>query len=135
MTESDDENGEIRIDKWLWAARFFKTRSLAAEAAAGGKVKVNGERVKPAKAVSVGDMLSIRVGPFERVVWVRALSARRGPAAVAATLYEETDESKAARQALAVQIAAARTHAPGAQGRPSKHARRERIRFKQGSGS
>lgn len=88
----------IRIDKWLWAARFFKTRSLAAEAVSGGKVHVNEQRVKPARTVNVGDVLEIRRGIERFVVVVEALSSRRGPAKVAATLYCETEESVAARE-------------------------------------
>jgi ribosome-associated heat shock protein Hsp15 len=88
----------VRIDKWLWAARFFKTRALATEAVLGGHVHVNGARVKPAKDVRVGDALQVRVGTTEWVVDVRALSDRRGPASVAQTLYEERPESVEARE-------------------------------------
>ncbi len=90
----------IRVDKWLWAARFFKTRSQAAEAVDGGKVEVNGARAKPAKDVRVGDELRIRLGPYEHHVVVRGLSDKRGPASVAQTLFEETPESIAAREKL-----------------------------------
>jgi ribosome-associated heat shock protein Hsp15 len=90
----------VRIDKWLWAARFYKTRSQATEAVDGGKVEVNGARVKPAKDVRVGDELRIRLGPYEHLIVVRGLSDRRGPASVAQTLYEETPESVAAREKL-----------------------------------
>ena len=96
MTPSD----RVRIDKWLWAARFFKTRSQATEAADGGKVEVNGARAKPAKEVKVGDELRIRLGPYEHLVVVRGLSDKRGPATVAQTLYEETPESIAVREKL-----------------------------------
>jgi len=123
--------GRVRIDKWLWAARFFKTRSLAAEAVAAGKVEVNEERVKPAKLVQVGDSVSVRLGPYLHVVHVRAVSERRGPATVAATLYEETAESSAARTKLAEQL----RMAPAAfvyeeKGRPTKRDRREIDRFR-----
>ena len=84
----------IRLDKWLWAARFFKTRSLAAAAVAGGKVKVNGARVKAAKAIRLDDELSIHVGPYEFVVRVLGLSGRRGPAPEAALLYAEASRAK-----------------------------------------
>src|ERR687883_597977 len=87
----------VRLDKWLWAARFFKTRGLAAQAIETGKVEVNGERAKRAKHLQVGDKLRIRLGPYHHVVSVRALSERRGPAAVAATLFEETEESRKTR--------------------------------------
>src|SRR5712664_3589102 len=89
--------GRVRVDKWLWAARFFKTRSLAVEAIDGGKILVGGERVKPAKLLQPGDAVSVRLGPFEHVVIVRGISERRGPASVAATLYEETPASRGAR--------------------------------------
>jgi ribosome-associated heat shock protein Hsp15 len=126
-----DDDGRVRIDKWLWAARFFKTRALAAEAIAGGKVSMQGGRVKPARPLHVGDEISIRHGPFEHVVSVRALSARRGPASVAATLYEETPDSLAARQKLAEQLRIA----PAAlvyeeKGRPTKRDRREIERWR-----
>src|SRR3712207_5149340 len=90
----------VRIDKWLWAARFFKTRSQATEAVDGGKVDVNGARVKPAKDVKIGDELRIRLGPYEHHVVVRGLSDKRGPASTAQTLFEETPESIAAREKL-----------------------------------
>ena len=123
--------GRVRIDKWLWAARFFKTRSLAAEAIAAGKVEVNDERVKPDKLIQVGDSISVRLGPYLHVVHVRGLSERRGPATVAATLYEETAESIAARAKLAEQL----RMAPAAfvyeeKGRPTKRDRREIDRFR-----
>ena len=121
----------VRIDKWLWAARFFKTRSLAVEAIGGGKILLNRERVKPARMIQVDDELSVRLGPYEHTVLVRALSDRRGPASIAATLYEETATSLAARQKLAEQL----RMAPAAfvfeeKGRPTKKDRRdiERLR-------
>ena len=86
----------VRIDKWLWAARFFKTRSLAATAVLGGRVHVNGERVKPSKVVHTDDVLEITKGPERRTVAVRRLADRRGSATVAQTLYAETGESRAA---------------------------------------
>jgi len=130
-TPSEPTAGRVRIDKWLWAARFFKTRSLAAEAVAAGKVEVNEERVKPAKLVQLGDSVSVRLGPYLHVVHVRGLSERRGPASVAATLYEETAESAAARARLAEQLRLA----PAAfvyeeKGRPTKRDRREIDRFR-----
>ena len=99
MTDPEDRT---RVDKWLWAARFYKTRSLAAEAIAGGKVQVNGERVKRAKPLQVGDEVRIRQGPYEHQVVVRELSNHRGPATRAAELYEEKPASRAAREALAL---------------------------------
>src|SRR5438477_10022585 len=97
-----------RVDKWLWAARFFKTRGAATEAVLGGRVHVNGERVKPAKAVIAGDRLEITLGPVRRVVVVKALAERRGPASVAATLYEETPESVEGRGRRALEPRLAR---------------------------
>jgi len=119
---------DVRLDKWLWAARFYKTRSLAAEAIVGGKVQLNDERVKRARTVQVGDEVRIRHGAYETVVRVRALSGRRGSAPIAATLYEETPESRAAREKLAVQMRSL----PGAHdsGRPSKKDRREIARLR-----
>ena len=127
---AETEGGHIRIDRWLWAARFFKTRSLAAAAVAGGKVKVNGERVKAAKAIRLDDELSIHVGPYEYVVRVLGLSGRRGPAPEAALLYAESVQSKVAREALAARLSAERIYDSHEKGRPTKRARRQIIRFK-----
>ncbi|HWG34563.1 MAG TPA: S4 domain-containing protein [Gemmatimonadaceae bacterium] len=122
-------NGEssdtVRLDKWLWAARFFKTRALAAEAIDGGKVHLNGERVKRSKTLKLGDEVRVRIGPYEHRIVVRSTSDRRGPATVAATLYDELPESRATREALMEQrrmeIAAGADDA----GRPSKRDRRQ----------
>jgi len=122
--------GKVRIDKWLWAARFFKTRSLAAQAVDGGKVHCNGNRVKPARAVHAGDELRIRQGPYELIVLVRALSERRGPASEAVLLYEETPASVAARDALKEQLRVEPVYE--AKGRPTKRDRRHIIRFTEG---
>ena len=113
----------MRLDKWLWAARFFKTRTLAVEAITGGRVSVNEERAKPAKEVRVGDRLSIRRPPFEHVVVVRSLSERRGPATEAAALYEETAESRARRATLAAEMKS--LPQPRFKGRPTKKTRRD----------
>src|SRR5688500_143986 len=94
----------MRLDKWLWAARFFKTRTLAVEAIEGGRVSVNGDRDKPAKELRIGDTLAIRRPPFEHVVRVRELSDTRGSATVAAALFEETEESRARRTVLAAEM-------------------------------
>ena len=124
------EVAKVRLDKWLWAARFFKTRSLAADAIEGGKVELNSERVKRAKSVQVGDEVSVRLGPYEHVVLVRAVSERRGPASVAQTLYEETEESRTAREKLAAQLKMApATFVYEDRGRPTKKDRRELSRF------
>ncbi|MDQ3515535.1 MAG: S4 domain-containing protein [Gemmatimonadota bacterium] len=118
----------VRLDKWLWAARFFKTRSLAAQAIDAGKVRVGGERVKKSRMVSAGEELSVRGGPYERVVVVRALSEARGAAPVAATLYEETPASREARERIA-----AMNKAMGdalIKGKPTKQQRRQIDRFR-----
>ncbi|HET9470979.1 MAG TPA: S4 domain-containing protein, partial [Usitatibacter sp.] len=96
----------MRIDKWLWAARFFKTRTHAAEAIAAGHVSVNGERAKAAKALRAGDAVVVRRPPFEHAVVVKGFSERRGPAAEAAALYEETAQSRARRATLAAEMKA-----------------------------
>ncbi len=98
----------VRIDKWLWAARFYKTRGLATEAVTGGRVKVNGERVKPAKDVCAGDRVEVRVGDVEWAVVVTGLAGKRGPASAAAALYQETPESAKRREEHARERAAAR---------------------------
>lgn len=119
----------MRLDKWLWASRFFKTRGLAQAAVAGGKVKLNGERVKPAKLVAPGDRLTIRIGEFEWAVAVKALSGKRGPAEAARKLYEEDEASRARRVA---QVADRRAHASvwgERKGRPTKRERREMERW------
>ena len=115
---------KLRLDKWLWAARFFKTRSLAAQAIEGGKVKLNGQRVKPAKELHVGDIVDIHLGDDAWQVTVRELSARRGPAEVARKLYEESEESLARRQAQAATRRIEPEPAAQIHGRPTKRDRR-----------
>jgi ribosome-associated heat shock protein Hsp15 len=127
MTEPEDRT---RVDKWLWAARFYKTRSLAAEAIAGGKVQVNGDRVKRAKPLQVGDEVRIRLGPYEHRVVVRELTSHRGPAARAVELYEEKPESRAAREALALQLKSLHAAFLPERGRPTKKNRRDIRRLK-----
>lgn len=127
MTESKEQ---IRIDKWLWAARFFKTRSLAADAVEGGKVHLNGGRTKPGHIVRAGDELRVRRGPYEWIVIVRGVTALRGPASEAQGLYEETEESRANREALAGQLRLQGEPGLGLKGRPSKKGRREIMGFK-----
>jgi ribosome-associated heat shock protein Hsp15 len=123
--DEDDDDHRVRLDKWLWAARFFKTRGLAADAIDGGKIEVNGDRAKRARLVQPGDSVRVRHGPFEHVVVVRELSARRGPATEAAKLYEETAESKAARERIALQHKLAAVRFEFEEGKPSKKDRRE----------
>ncbi len=120
---------KVRIDKWLWAARFFKTRSLAAKAVSGGHVHLNGSRVKPARPVQPGDRLVIRRGELEFTVIVLELSGKRGPAAVARTLYEETPESIAGREAGREERRLIRSPASRPQGRPDKRDRRKIRKF------
>ncbi|MBX3173580.1 MAG: RNA-binding S4 domain-containing protein [Gemmatimonadaceae bacterium] len=120
----------VRLDKWLWAARFYKTRSIAAEAVDGGKVYVNGERAKPAKSVRPGDTLRLRLGPYEHVVEVLGTSERRGPAPEAQRLYRETDDSRKARERLHWQLTKAAPAMEPAKGRPTKRDRRDLDRFR-----
>ena len=129
-TMADTPDERTRVDKWLWAARFYKTRALAAEAISGGKVQVNGERVKRAKPLQVGDEVRIRQGPYEHQIVVRELSDRRGPATQAAALYEEKPESRAAREALAIQLKSLHVAFLPDRGRPTKKDRREINKLK-----
>ena len=128
--EQREETGEpIRIDKWLWAARFFKTRSLAAEAVAGGKVEINGVRAKPSRNVRPGETLNVRKGPFEWTVIVRGIAKNRGPAPQARLLFDETEESVRKRAAAAAQMKFERPPGFDLPGRPSKKDRRAIQRF------
>lgn len=120
----------VRIDKWLWAARFFKTRSLATAAVAGGKVHLNGERTKPAKGIKVGDQLIIHKLETEFIVDVLGLSEKRGPAKVAQTLYEETSDSIAAREQQREARRLKLQQNPAPSRRPDKRSRRQIHRFK-----
>jgi ribosome-associated heat shock protein Hsp15 len=119
----------VRVDKWLWAARFYKTRSLAAEAIDGGKVQVNGERTKPAKMLKPGDSISLRNGPCTWDITVLALSERRGSAAEAAALYSESAQSRKEREEKIALLKMARQSNPFPGGRPTKRARRQIIKF------
>ena len=129
--KQEDNSPKFRIDKWLWAARFFKTRSVAAAAVECSKVLANGVRVKPAKLLAAGDILAIRLGPYQHVVEVLALSGRRGPVAEAQKLYKETEESRMRREALAIELKAQPEPTAHA-GRPTKRDRREIERLKSG---
>jgi ribosome-associated heat shock protein Hsp15 len=119
-----DETAKVRLDKWLWAARFFKTRSIAATAIETGKVEVNGERAKRAKLLQAGDSVAVRLGPYTHQVKVLGLSERRGPASAAAGLYEETPEGKKARELLQAQMKAAQSMFGYDSGKPTKKDRR-----------
>lgn len=119
-----------RLDKWLWAARFYKTRSLAAQAVSGGKVHVNAQRVKPSRPVKIGDELSIVRGQQHMTVIVQALSERRGPASVAQSLYTETEQSRIQRESEAEQRRILRVTLPRPAGRPDKHQRHSIRRLK-----
>lgn len=121
----------VRLDKWLWASRFFKTRALAREAISGGKVHLNGQRVKPGRTLSEGDQLSVQRGQDEYLIAVLELSSRRGPAATAQTLYRESEESRLKRERMAEQRKLEREEHAGRERRPDKRQRRRLMRFKQ----
>jgi ribosome-associated heat shock protein Hsp15 len=121
----------MRIDKWLWAARFYKTRSLAQQAVEGGKVRLNGERVKPAKELKPGDALAIHIGVYEWAVSVVTLSDKRGPAIVAQTLYQETPASQARRAELATLRKLVPEPSAQRHGRPTKRERRQLDRWQE----
>ena len=120
----------VRLDKWLWAARFFKTRTLAAESVDAGRVEVNGERAKRSRAVTVGDTLRIRKPPFEQVIEVLGESEQRGPASVAQTLYTESADSIKARETLAAQMKALGPPVFREKGKPGKKERRAIDRWR-----
>ncbi len=124
-SSNDGSDGSIRLDKWLWAARFYKTRAIAADAVDGGKVHLNGTRVKRSKGVKVGDEVQLRFGEVEQRLVVRATSDRRGPASVAAELYEELPDSIQQREALAAQRRLQSIPGSHDMGRPSKRERRQ----------
>lgn len=120
---ADEET--VRLDRWLWAARFFKTRGLASEAIAGGKVHLNGDRPKRSRAVQPGDLVRVQLGPYEHLLTVRGVSARRGPAPEAAKLYEEDPASVVRRAELSARLKAEAALFSHQAGRPSKKERRE----------
>lgn len=122
----------VRVDKWLWAARFFKTRSMAARACDLGRIELAGQPAKPAREVRAGDMLRIRTEAGEFHVEVLAVSEIRGPAAVALTLYRETDVSREARLKAAAERKAMMSYSPAPVGRPTKRDRRRIIQFRSG---
>ncbi|MBP6366979.1 MAG: RNA-binding S4 domain-containing protein [Nitrosomonas sp.] len=127
--QANDSVEKYRIDKWLFATRFFKTRSLAADAVERGRVILNDQRVKPAKVVTVGDMLIIRIGYVQYVIKVLILSNKRGSAPQAQQLYCETDESRQQREILAARLKAQPQLAFSSKGRPTKRDRRVIERF------
>ncbi|CDH46238.1 MAG: RNA-binding protein [Candidatus Competibacteraceae bacterium] len=123
----------VRLDQWLWAARFFKTRALAVEAVTGGKVHVSGQRSKPSHAIRLGEMLRIQRGTEEYVVMVKGLSSRRGPAKEAVLLYEEAAESRQRREEINEQRRLQPPVSPSTAGRPTKQDRRRIVRFTHGN--
>ncbi|MGB5832474.1 MAG: RNA-binding S4 domain-containing protein [Thiohalocapsa sp.] len=118
------DGGTQRLDKWLWAARFFKTRPIAVEAINGGKVQVNGQRVKPGRSIGPGARLIIHKGELEWIIEVKALAKQRRPASEAALLYDEDETSRLKRQELVRERREAGTQAPTVRGRPTKRDRR-----------
>ena len=133
VTRKDtSETSASRLDRWLWAARFFKTRGIAADAVAGGRVHLNDQRTKPAKPVRIGDVVSIQRREMATVVVVRALAEQRRPAPEAMELYEETIESVTARARHVAERRVAAASRIERTGRPTKQARRESIRLRRG---
>ena len=120
----DDVSAPVRVDKWLWAARIVKTRAIAADAVKGGRVHVNGRAIKPSKEVGPGDRLEITLATVRLAVVIRGTAQRRGPASAAALLYDETAESRAARERAAAERRLARPVADPRGGRPTKRDRR-----------
>lgn len=131
-THNHNQPTKIRADKWLWAARFFRTRTLAKEAIESGKVQMNGQKIKVSKELQIGDTLTIRQGGAtrleEKTIVIRALSDNRGNATIAQTLYSETDESQAQRQFMAEQKRADNLARPDS--KPDKKQRRQLNHFK-----
>jgi ribosome-associated heat shock protein Hsp15 len=124
----DDPTAPVRVDKWLWAARVVKTRAIAADAVKGGRVHVNGRAIKPSKDVRPGDRLEITLGPVRLALMIRGTAQRRGPASEAALLYDETAESREARERAAAERRLATPTGTDWGGRPTK---RDRRRFEQ----
>lgn len=128
--QETDNPGRVRIDKWLWAARFYKTRALSADAIDAGKIEVNGERAKRSRLVQAGDRIRIRIGPYEHLINVRDVSDRRGSAPIAQKLYEEDPESRKAREAMAAHVRAMNANTGYESGRPTKKDRRDIEKLK-----
>lgn len=134
MTDKQTKTAKVRVDKWLWAARFFKTRSLAKAAIEGGKVQLEGQRVKVSREIAIGDRLTIRQGWDEKDITILCLSDQRGPASTAQTLYEESEDSVARREREALlRRAAGGLNKPDH--RPDKHERRQISRLRRGGGT
>lgn len=131
MSASDS----VRLDRWLWAARFFKTRRLAVEAVKTGKVSVDGVRAKPARAVKIGQRLVIRKGPVNFEIDIEGLSEQRGPASIAQTLYQETEQSIKAREQQRLEMRSAAAALPRPEHRPERRNRRALAAFKRGRDS
>ena len=130
MLKRREDATSVRLDSWLWAARFYKTRTLAAEAVDGGKVDLNGDRPKRSRAMKVGDEIALRQGPYHHRLTVTGLADRRGPASVAAALYQEDATSLTARQALAEKLKLQTPNFFGGTGRPTKKQRRDIDKWK-----
>ena len=125
-----EQSRRVRLDKWLWAARFSKTRGLSADAIDAGKIEVNGDRAKRARLVQAGDRVRIRIGPYEHVITIKDVSERRGSAPIAQALYEEDAESRKAREVMAAHVRAMNANTGYESGRPTKKDRREIERLK-----
>ena len=121
---------KVRLDKWLWGARFYKTRGLSAEAIDAGRVEVNGERGKRARMIQAGDRIRIRIGPYEHLISVLGVSDRRGSAPIAQALYEEDPEGRKAREVMAAHVRAMNANTGYETGRPTKKDRRDIKRIK-----
>ena len=127
-----NDEKQVRIDKWLWAARFYKTRTLAANAVTNGRIKLNGARIKPSKQIKLNDKLIIQSAPFSWDIQVTSLADRRVSAVLAKTLYEESTESQSARAELTELLKLEKKqNIPVQKGRPTKRDRKQIIRFKQ----
>ncbi len=129
------EMDNVRLDLWLWSARFFKTRQLSAKAVTGGKVRLNDERAKPAKTVNIGDRIDIKRGPYRTRIVVQALNKKRGSATEAAVLYRETEDSIAEREKLAQQLRLQSQAVRYDPGKPSKRDRRAMRKLRQHANS
>jgi len=135
MKNAPDSEQSVRLDKWLWVARFFKTRSLATEAISRGKVTVNGSAARPSRRIFIDDELDIRKGPYQWTVTITHISDKRGPAATARELYSETDTSVQQRKLLSERLRLDRQSRPVQKGRPNKKDRRKLLQTKKQIGT